>query len=167
MCSSDDGSSTRTTGDPVDGQTAVALEIDGRSRRAPVGWEAGVAYSSDDESGFDPFIGAFQAEAQFLELYGGVRKTWDTSGGRLHPYVAGGLTFLDADVDVEVVGMGPASEGDSSLGAYVHGGLTFDILRWLLIGVDLRAVLGTDVEFAGVSADADYMQAAVLLGASF
>ena len=153
--------------EPVEQQTGFGLEVDSRTPDAPVGWEVGVSYSSDDDDDFDPFLGDFSAEAEFIELYGGVRKTWDTSDGRVHPYVAGGLTYIDADVDVEVVGMGEASEDDSSIGAYVHGGVTFDVTRSLLIGADLRAILGTDLDFAGVDGDADYIQAAVLVGFSF
>ena len=124
-----------------------------------------MSYSSEEDDDFDPFFDVpFDAEANFLEVYGGVRKTWDTSKGQWHPYVAGGLSVINADAEVAVPGFGSASDDDTSLGGYLHGGAYYDVSENFFVGVDARALLGTDIELAGASGDADYLQFAVVLG---
>lgn len=152
--------------DPVDEQVAFGLEIDTYVPGAPIGFELGGSYSKDDDSAFDPLVGNFDAEAKFWEIYGGVRKTWAVADGRLHPYVGGGLSFINADAKVSVSGFGSASDDDSSVGGYVHGGATYDVTDSIYLGVDLRGLLGTDLEIAGASGDADYLQVALVLGYS-
>ena len=73
--------------------------------------------------------------------------------------LAGGLSWVKAEAELS----GSGSVDDTSLGFYTHGGAYWTIGRHLNIGADLKAVVGTDLDFG----DADYVQFGVLLGYSF
>jgi hypothetical protein len=137
--------------DPADEQFGWGLEYDGYSPADPLGWEIGVSRTSDEAS-----TGAGNFEATVLEIYTGPRKTWG-GPGELHPFVSGGLAFVEAEAELSGVG----SEDDSSFGVYLRGGAywTFGHLN---VGADVRALLGTDIEFG----DADSYQVGFVLGYS-
>jgi hypothetical protein len=136
---------------PVDDQPTLGIEFSQESTGSAIGWEVGLAGSSD-ESG--PLKGSTG------EIYGGVRKSFGSDTVR--PYLGGGLSFINAKAEV-----GSASDDDSSLAGYVHGGLQFLVSRTFEIGLDLRVLFGSDLEIAGVSTDADYGQAALTFGWRF
>jgi hypothetical protein len=136
---------------PVDDQPTLGIEFSQESTGSAIGWEVGLAGSSD-ESG--PLKGSTG------EIYGGVRKSFGSDTVR--PYLGGGLSFINAKAEV-----GSASDDDSSLAGYVHGGLQFLVSRTFEIGLDLRVLFGSDLEIAGVNTDADYGQAALTFGWRF
>jgi hypothetical protein len=140
---------------PVEDQGALQLEYASESPDAAVGWEVGLGGSSDDDT-----FGGFDVTGSTAELYGGVRKTFGS--GTVRPYVGGGLSFINAEVEV-----GSASEDDSSVAMYLHGGVQFLLGDSFALGLDLRALLGSDITIAGVDGDADYGQAALTLGWRF
>ena len=137
--------------DPADEQKGWGLEYDGYSPSDFFGWELGVSRTSEEASS-----GGMELEATIKEIYMGPRKTWGAS--HFHPYVGLGLTWIDADADVSGVG----SDDDSSFGLYGHGGAYWTFGEHFNLGADLRAVVGTDIEFG----DADYFQLAVVVGYS-
>jgi len=152
--------------EPVDQPAALGIELDSYRPDQLVGFELGVQGSEDDDDFRDSVLGNVDVEAKFWEVYAGVRKTWAPGGSRVRPYVGGGVTYLDADVEVDVPGLGSASDDDSSLGLYLHGGVDWQVVGGLLLGFDLRAVVGTDISLAGVDSNADYVQAAFVIGYS-
>jgi hypothetical protein len=139
--------------DPADQQVGWGLEYDARSRRNILGWEVGVTRTSDEES----VAGGGEFEATLVEIYTGARKTWGAPGD-LHPYLGAGLSWVDAEGTLS----GGGSEDDSSFGLYAHGGAYWTFGKHFNLGADLRALVGTDIEFG----DANYVQAAVTLGYS-
>jgi opacity protein-like surface antigen len=146
----------------LDEHTSVGIEFDSYSRTAPIGWELGLSYSSEDES-----AGGISVEVTGLELYGGVRKTWETGSGRLRPYLGGGLSALNGEIEASISGDGSDSDDDTSLGAYLHGGVRFQATDAVSLGADLRYRLGTDFDIDGLDIDSDFFQMAVTLGFSF
>jgi opacity protein-like surface antigen len=153
--------------DPVDLQRGYGIEIDSRRPEQAVGFEFGTLYSSEQDDVNDVILGDVDVEASFWEIYGGVRKTWDSEGNNLKPYLAGGLALINVDAEVDPVGMPSASDDDTSLGIYLHGGVQWDVANGFLLGLDLRTLIGTDIDLGGYSGDVDYVQLALLLGYSF
>jgi opacity protein-like surface antigen len=141
---------------PVEDQFTFGLEFAQEYRDSPVGWEIGLMGSADESS-----VGGFDVEGSTGEIYGGVRKSFGSE--RIRPYVGAGVSFINSDF--EVVGVG--SDDDSSVGAYAHGGVAFEITPSFLLGLDLRGLFGTDIEIAGFQTDADYLQFAIFAGFGF
>lgn len=136
---------------PVEDQATFGIEFSQESTGSAIGWEVGLAGSSDDSGSITGSTG---------ELYGGVRKSFGSDTVR--PYVGGGLSFINATAEV-----GSASEDDSSLAGYVHGGLQFLVSQTFAIGLDIRLLFGSSLTIAGFDTDADYGQAALTVGWRF
>jgi hypothetical protein len=138
--------------DPADEQVGWGLEFDAHDPSDIFGWEIGVARTSDDASS-----GGVDLDATIKEIYLGARKTWGKPG-RLHPFLSAGLSFVEAEADVSGVG----SDDDSSFGLYGRGGAYWTFGEHFNLGADVKALLGTDIEFG----DADYFQVGIILGYS-
>jgi len=138
--------------DPADQQVGWGLEFDGYNPADPLGWEIGVSRTSDEAS-----TGAGKFEATVQELYTGPRKTWGAQG-ELHPFVSGGLAYVEAEADLSGVG----SEDDSSFGVYLRGGAYWTFGEHFNLGADARGLFGTDISFG----DADSYQLGLVLGYS-
>ena len=139
--------------EPADEQFGWGLEFDAYDPRSVFGWEIGGSRTSDDAS-----EGGTDFDAKVMEFYTGGRKTW-TMARDLHPYLGLGVSWVEAEVDVP----GSGSEDDDSFGVYGHGGAYWTFAEHFNLGADLRALVGTDLEFEG---DADYFQLAIVLGYS-
>ena len=151
--------------EPVEDQATLGLEYSRENPASLVGWELGLLASQDDAD--ERFGGIdFDFEGSTTELYGGVRKTFGDEEARVHPYVGGGLSLVNAKVEVKALGESE-DEDDDSIAGYLHGGIAFDLTESFYAGVDLRILVGSDIEIAGVDADADYEQLALVIGFSF
>jgi len=106
-------------------------------------------------------------ELMTSELAVGVVKTF-LPDSNVHPYLGAGLALVlvDGELSSTVLG-GSDTEDDFSPAGYVHGGVLFDVAPSFHLGVDGRAVLGTDLDLDGLEVDADYLQLAFLLGWKF
>jgi hypothetical protein len=111
--------------------------------------------SSDDDD-----IGGVDAEASTGEIYGGVRKSFGEDVVR--PYVGAGLSFINAEAE-----LGGVDDDDSSGAVYVHGGIAFAVSESFFLGIDLRFLMGSDIDIFGSDADADYGQLAFMMGFGF
>jgi len=145
--------------EPLEDQTAFGVEAVFATQSGP-SVELGFASSSEDEDLFFPGFGVSNTETSATELYLGIRTPAPDSPVR--PYLGGGLTYLDGEISFN--GAVNGSVSDSTLAFYIHAGIQTAIAEHLLLGVDLRAVFGADLEFAGIPFDGDYQQAAVTLG---
>lgn len=124
------------------------------------GLDAGFHYSDDDSGG---------GIGQTTEMFVGARKTF-TIASVFHPYLAAGVAYIWATNGVSgaTIGLPPqliVAEQDSSFGFYGRGGVYVTIADHINIGLDIRALTGTDVDVFG--ADADYVQGAVTVGWGF
>jgi len=138
----------------VDRNTIYGIELESHSLSSGLGWEVGYQYSSDDDD-----VAGQSTRIRLQEGYGGLRWTLNADD-HLQPYVGGGLSILDVDVDA-----GPSSDDDMSYGAYIHAGLqwAFDRLRF---GVDLRHVFA-DARIGGDDIGLDYDQLALTAAFGF
>ena len=144
---------------PVEDQVAFQLEYSHESPADAVGWEVGIGGSADDDT-IDIGFGPQDVTVATGEIYGGVRKSFGS--GNVRPYVGGGLSFINLDAEVD-----SASEDDSSLGLYLHGGVEFLLGQSFALGLDLRTLLGSEITLAGFDTDADYLQLALTVGWGF
>ena len=141
---------------PVEDQATFGFEFAHETVGSAVGFEVGLLGSSDESS-----AAGFDVEGSSGELYAGVRKTFGEGVAR--PYLGGGLSFIHSEFEVSGFG----SDDDQSAALYVHGGVLFDVSESFFVGLDLRLLLGSDLEIAGVETDADYSQFALVAGVSF
>jgi len=141
---------------PLDEQPMFGLEYSREGEGDAVGFEVGIMGSADD----DTVLGT-DVEVSTGELYGGIRKTFGEDV--LRPYVGAGISFVNLEVDASGLG----DDDDTSPAFYAHGGLAIAASDAFMIGLDLRFLLGSDLEIAGVDTDADYVQLALMLGIGF
>lgn len=151
--------------EPVEEQFGLGIEFAGRPGESPVGWEFGVSGSSEEKSvsvGGD----SFDFTGSFVELYGGARFWLADSDAPVLPYLGLGLSVINAEAEGDD-GFTSTSDDDTSPGLYFHGGLSFPLGPSFRLGLDARAVVGTEIEVFGVDSDADYRQIAFVLGWSW
>jgi len=143
--------------EPVEDDGVLGFEyvrdFSGGSSAAGLGLEFGAFLAGDS----DEILGS-DIVAAFLEGSVGLRAHLDA--GRFQFFAGAGPTFILAAFDIE---NGP-DDSDTSAGFYVHGGSTFRLDDDIALGLDLRAVAGTDISFSGfVGTDADYGQVSLIL----
>ena len=88
----------------------------------------------------------------------------DRRRGSMDVFVGMGVTYVNGTTE-RVVGVNTVvDDSDSSAGGYGHAGLAWRVSKTLRLGFDVRGVFGTDLTLHNQQADADYVQAAFLLG---
>ena len=153
--------------EPVEDHLMFGFEGHAGKKESVVSVEYGLAYSNDDDDVFVSGLGVVDVEATSFEGYVGARFSPVIEGAKsVHPYVGIGLSVINLDLEIDTF-LGSASEDDSSLAAYVHGGVLFDLGDHAVVGIDLRTLFGSDIDIAGVSGDADYFQIAAVFGVRF
>lgn len=140
----------------VDEQFLLGVELEQHDRSSGNGFEAGVSWSSEEESN-----GPFEAEATMLDLYGGFRKTFQPEDADVHPYVAVGGALISGEIDT-----GPSSDDGETLGLYVRAGVAFPLGERAQLGLDLRHILA-DIDLFGDDMDFDSSQIALTFGFPF
>jgi opacity protein-like surface antigen len=149
--------------EPVDEQVMLGLEFVHEAADSVVGWEFGLAGSADEET--VQILGEdVDVEATTGEVYAGIRKS--IGSGRFRPYIGGGVAYIQSELEVSTP-LGSADVDDGSIAGYLHVGVSFDLTPGFFIGVDLRALLGSDVDYEGFESDADYEQLALTIGGAF
>jgi len=113
-------------------------------------------FHADEE---DDTAGLNNAELASDEYFVGLRITpWKIL---IEPYASAGVTYLDSTLDATGV-----SDSDEDLAYYLRVGAAFR-LAMLRIGVDGRALTGTDVDLDTIESDLDSYQFTVFLGLAF
>jgi hypothetical protein len=139
--------------EPVEEQLVIGLEYASQPRDGIIGFEVGMMGSSDEDE-----IGASDVEAETGELYGGVRKSFGR--GAVRPVIGFGVALIHASVDIA----GFADEDDASVAGYFHSGVAGRLGSTFSLGIDLRALFGSELDLGGFDVDADYVQLALVLG---
>ena len=149
--------------EPLDQHTAFGATVDFGGAEWPIHVEAGFHLSGDEEEVFDDSL-LLEGELTLgvAEFSFGVNKTWEP-GGSIRPFVGGGLSSVAADLELDTP-IGDADDDDSSLGAYVHGGVFWRLGKRFNIGFDARILTGTDLTILDEDVDVDYVQGGLLLG---
>jgi hypothetical protein len=155
-----------TDWEPVDRQLVVGLDVDTYKPRSGIGAEMGFQYATDSGSTDIPSQGPADIDGENIELYAGARKTFPLFNDRFYPYLSLGITWIDSTFDLSLPN-GSTSDGGDSFGVYIRGGFYWNFAGNWHVGLDLRRVIGTEIDILGVSTDADYFQPAVFLGFAF
>lgn len=148
--------------DTLDDQILFGAMVDLGDADWPVHIEIGAFYSDDKLTDTILGFGSLSFSASVADVGVGVQKGWDLRHG-FRPFVGGGLAVATAHVAISGAGV-HLSDSDTSAGIYGHGGILWRIQPRLNVGLDLRALRGTDIELAGMEDDADYLQVSLLLG---
>lgn len=149
--------------EPVDEQGVLGIEFVHEARDSVVGWEFGLAGSAAEET--EQVLGSdVDVEATTGEVYAGLRKS--LGSGRFRPYIGGGIAYIQSELEVSTP-LGSADVDDGSVAGYLHIGVSFDLTPGFFIGLDLRALVGSDLEYEGFDSDADYEQLALTVGGAF
>lgn len=116
-----------------------------------VGYEVGYLIGWEDQD-----VGNTEHEATFHEVYAGVRHTW-SSKSNLRPYVGVGAAWMKAEREAT----SPVADNDfedRGAGGYVHTGVNWrlgylPLDRWteVLLGLDVRGVIGDDMDYGQVA----------------
>jgi opacity protein-like surface antigen len=147
--------------EPLDDPYVFEVVFERRSPGSILGFELGTSLAYDDTT-----ISGFDIESRSLELYGGLRATWELAQGRLRPYLAVGPSLIHTDLSIED-GFDSDSDSDTSLGLYARAGINWVFENGFGLGLDYRKLFGTDLSLFGASGDVDFDQFGLTLGFAF
>ena len=145
--------------EPVNGQVAFGAQVDFGKMAWPIHLETGIQVSVGAE---EDFIGSNDLYGSVVELDFGVNKTWELKGPA-RPFMGGGLAAVGAAITFETPG-DDIDDDDDTGGVYFHGGVFWGIGSRFNIGIDGRALVGTNVTLFREDGDADYLQLGMILG---
>ena len=148
--------------EPVEDQDAIGVTVFLQQDTWPVSLALGYYTSDDSASVFDPLLGTLGLKAELTEFSVGVAKVWDDFE-HARPFIGGGLTFLEVDLEIDLLGVS-VSEDDDTIAPYLNGGIFWRLGKAFNLGIDVRIVVGADVEIADEEGDADYTQFGGLIG---
>lgn len=156
--------------EPIDRLPFLGMETSYENTGDWIGFEWGGAVSfGDDSMGVDdPSPGSeLVVDIEFYEVYAGVYRSF-LRGAALRPYVGAGVSviFFDGEKKLREPGQ-PTVEDDRddfTLGFYAHGGLAYQFSENFQVGIDLRALVGTDADNIFGDGDVDYERASLFIG---
>lgn len=132
-----------------DGHPVYGLEFVTNERESGWGYELGGSYGYEDQSG------PRSPSAEFNEVYLGLRRSWGPETGSARPYVGLGGAFTRVEHDLHDPRFEFEEEGGA---AYLHGGvlwplgpLYFQRETEVLLGLDLRGLVGDDYDYGQLS----------------
>ena len=132
---------------------------------APGAWPVNIAISlySADAQGLQSTMPT-EPELEVEEL--AVGAIWYARPDkRLRPFVGGGLTLLEAKLELGFGGSGSnPGDKDRSTAVYPQAGFYYRVGRHWNFGLELRGLGGSDLSLFDQPADADYGQASFLIG---
>lgn len=139
--------------EPVDEQGAIGVELVHGVPHATFAWEVGIAASRSEET-----AAGVEVEGKTLEAYSGLHRAFGL--GRVRPYLGAGLALVRTEI--EAAGAGSDDGGSAAL--YAHGGVDVRLSQSFFVGVDLRWLFGSSIQYAAFRTDGDYAQVALRLG---
>lgn len=142
--------------EPLERQTAFALDYGVRGKGTPLGLEFGFSQSSDDGE-----VLGVNVDVSTIEAYAGLRYDWSGPYGAT-PYLSGGVTYIDGEL--EALGV---SISDSGTAGYAGAGIDFPLVDNWFLGIGLRYIISSDLGFAGLEADVDGLLALFKIGYRF
>lgn len=155
--------------EPVDEQVMLGIEFVHEARESVVGWEFGLAGSAVEET-VEVSSSNVDLEATTGEVYAGIRKS--IGSGRLRPYIGGGVAYIQSELEASD-GALTVSADDGSIAAYAHAGVSLSLTPGFFIGLDLRLLFASDVDYRfdelnlELESDVDYLQLALTIGGAF
>lgn len=153
--------------EPFDTQMMFGVEVDFAPAKSPIHVALAGSFSTDDTRVVVPFHGATGDVRVGLAEFSAGFLWHPVKRGIVRPYIGGGAVLIGASIDTDIGSFFGDSDTDTSFGFYGNAGVFFKVGETFNIGVDGRVVRGTSFEFAGLDADGDYEQVAMLLGFSW
>ena len=152
--------------DPVEDQALVGLDISFEPREDSPFWiDTGLFYSWDDANA--SFMGGdADLDTWTLEFSVGVRKDFVIEALNLRPYVGVGGSLLYSSYE-NVSGTTFVDDEEIAFGGYGKVGLMYRVTPETFLGIEYRALLGSDFDFAGGNVDSDYQQVTAVFSAFF
>jgi hypothetical protein len=135
--------------EPAEDQTLFGLDFTFGGDDWPVLLAVDISSSSGDGVstyyyGYGYGNDTVDAELSITELDVGVRKIWGAKS--LRPFVGGGLSVVDSEIEGVSALFGPFDVDDTTPGVWVDGGIVWRIGKGFEIGLDARYSL-TVVEY--------------------
>lgn len=138
-----------------DDHATVAVEVEAYRPDDLFGYELGVGFAADDAP-----VATGERDADFFDVYLGLRKTFAHPDALLHPYIAVGGIWMVEEVEL-VPDVAGADETATGAGGYARAGLYWTLQTDLDRGAEFT--FGFDVR--GVFADdTDFVQGTIFLG---
>ncbi|MEL6715079.1 MAG: outer membrane beta-barrel protein, partial [Planctomycetota bacterium] len=133
--------------EPTDSPGVIGFEFSQVPSPGGLGFEFGVNFGFDEENDVSvPGIGVADLELTQAEIYAGARAEFGQ--GAVRPYIGGGGTLISTTTRVQQ-GFLEREEDDTTLGAYLHGGIQADLNDNFFLGIDYRRVFGGEYEVGG------------------
>lgn len=107
-----------------------------------------------------------EADVTLTDLFVGVNKTWNFPATPVHPFIGGGLTVRTIETDFELFAS-EFEDDDNDLALYLHGGVFWTIAEHFNIGVDVRVIVGGEMELFDDDVNANSYVTSLILGYSF
>ncbi len=149
--------------EPAQDQGEFGIEVDFRKKSWPISIAIDVMGASGEGNFFDPVFGTIdKAESRTSEFNIGVRKIWDELAP-VRPFIGGGLSFMRAEAEVTIPGIGSNTESDTGAGIWLGGGVYFTLGQHFNLGLELK-YSHADVTIAGVDTNAGGTHFGLLAG---
>ena len=127
--------------EPIEKQSEFGIEVDFRKKDWPVNIAIDILHSwaEDTVSLTDPFTGPYDMKVtgNTTEFNIGIRKIWDEFSS-VRPFIGGGLSYIRAEFEGTIPGLGSASDSDTGVGIWLGGGVYFTLGEHFNIGVELK-----------------------------
>jgi len=161
----------------VEEQVLYGVDFDFTKESWPVSLLIGISGSTASSnlyliSYYGYTLATFDNETTTREFDVGARKYFNTDSNFM-PYISAGIASIDVENTVTCTSgcFGSFSLSDSSAGVFLDGGLMWRLGWHFNLGLDLKVLTGTSIQYVsnGVpfDIDADYRQAALILGYGF
>lgn len=137
----------------VDRQNEIGVLFDIKKTSWPVSIAFDVLFSGEDKNA------AGTERSHTSEQHLGIRKFWTVKDSNFHPYLGGGVAFIQADYEV----IGSEQYDDSAVGAWLGTGVDWHLSPKMSLGVDIRYSTA-DVTIFNEDIDAGGMHTVLTLG---
>lgn len=112
----------------VDRQNEIGMIFDVKKASWPVSVALDLFFSGEDKNVTGEERGSTS------EQHLGVRKIWAINDSKFHPYLGGGIAFIQADYEV----IGSSKEDGSGVGGWIGAGVDWHLSKRMSLGVDVR-----------------------------
>ena len=137
----------------VDRQNEIGVIFDIKKTSWPVSIAFDMVFSGEDKNA----TGAERSHTSEQHL--GIRKIWTINDSNFHPYLGGGVAFVQAEYEV----IGSDKDDDNAVGAWVGTGVDWHLSPKMSLGVDIRYSTA-DVTIFDEDIDAGGMHTVLTLG---
>jgi hypothetical protein len=149
--------------EPLESQRVLGAAVDFGGKDRPANLAAGLYVTVGAETEDDLLLGSTDMIGAVSELSFGVLKTGKPAGS-VRPFLGGEMANVGVAAEINPDRFPDQGDHDSSLGAYLQGGVSWRLGSRFSIGVDTRALVGSDVTLSGAEGDADHLQLGMVLG---